>query len=422
MRVLFAVNPSRTVFFYMVPLAWALRAAGHEVRFATQAGFADTITQAGLTAVPVGRSYDLTTGRTRMGDIDDDRAGIPAPYDAFDDPTKANWEHLRSAMAGKGLDSHKYENFPIINGLVDYARSWEPDLVLWEPYCYAGAIAAKASGAAHARVLVGPDIFGQVRRLYRRLMAEQPESERSDPLADWLGSYGRKHGFEFSEDMITGQFSIDQFPKSLRVLADGLDYVHMRHVAYAGPAVVPSWLREPPKRPRIGFTMGLSATEVYSGYNVDMTEILTALSDLDVEVVATVAESEQAKLGRVPDNTRIVSFVPWPSLVPTCSAVVHHAGAATMVTTAMHPVPQLTLYYHFDQPTNARKLVAQGAGLALHTSEATGENVREHVRRLLEEPSFRERAVSLRDEILAEPSPAQLVPQLEALTLKHRTR
>jgi hypothetical protein len=31
-RVLFTVNPERTIFLSMVPLAWALRTAGHEVR------------------------------------------------------------------------------------------------------------------------------------------------------------------------------------------------------------------------------------------------------------------------------------------------------------------------------------------------------------------------------------------------------
>jgi hypothetical protein len=44
------------------------------------------------------------------------------------------------------------------------------------------------------------------------------------------------------------------------------------------------------------------------------------------------------------------------------------------------------------------------------------------VQRLLTEPRFTERATALRDEILALPTPNQLVPQLEALATKHRTR
>jgi UDP:flavonoid glycosyltransferase YjiC (YdhE family) len=102
--------------------------------------------------------------------------------------------------------------------------------------------------------------------------------------------------------------------------------------------------------------------------------------------------------------------------------VIHHAGAATLATTARHPVPQLSLHYHFDQPFLARRLAEQGAGLEIHTTKATGDNVRDSVQRLLTEPTFRLRAKALADEIHALPSPGQLVPQLEALTTKHRTR
>ena len=48
MRVLFATYPERTHFLAMVPLAWALRTAGHEVRVASQPTFTDVITRAVL--------------------------------------------------------------------------------------------------------------------------------------------------------------------------------------------------------------------------------------------------------------------------------------------------------------------------------------------------------------------------------------
>ncbi|MGW2199942.1 nucleotide disphospho-sugar-binding domain-containing protein, partial [Streptosporangium sp. NPDC001682] len=119
-------------------------------------------------------------------------------------------------------------------------------------------------------------------------------------------------------------------------------------------------------------------------------------------------------------NARLVSYVPMHALVPTCSAVIHHAGAATLATTALHPIPHLSLHYHYDQPILARKLADHGAGLELHTSQATGPAVRENLLRLLTEPSFRHRAHDLRDEIHALPSPNQLVPRLEELAAKHR--
>jgi glycosyltransferase (activator-dependent family) len=421
MRVLFVTNPEKTVFKYMVPLAWAMRTAGHDVRFASQPMFTDEITQAGLTAVPVGRSLDLRRMMELGGDADETRSGIIPPYDAFADPAKATWDYVKPAMAEAQVDWHQFDNFPLIAGLVEFARYWKPDLVIWEPMTFAGAIAAKACGAAHARLLFGIDVYGGFRQLYKRLMAEQPEAEQADPLGDWLAAYGRKYGYDYSDDMATGNFTIDQFPRSLQVEAEDLDYVRMQFIPYGGVAVVPKWLQEPPKRRRVALTLGLSATQVYNGYNVPVADILNALSDVDIEVVATIAESEQDKLGRVPDNARVVSFAPMQPLAATCDAIIHHAGAATLATAARYPIPHLSLHYHYDQPILAKLLTGQGAGLDIHTTEVTGDNVRAAVLRLLDEPRFAQRAEALRDEMFALPSPNELVGTLEELTTKYRT-
>ncbi|MBB5958533.1 glycosyltransferase (activator-dependent family) [Saccharothrix tamanrassetensis] len=423
MRVLFAVNPEKSLFPYLVPLAWALRTAGHEVRVASRPGFADVITRAGLTAVPVGRdqAHDrrLVAGGMTPEAMQEARSGMGPPYDVLEDPSKADWEYLRDEHLEAVRVWHRPENFPLIAGLVEFARAWEPDLVVWEPTTYAGPIAAKACGAAHARFLWSVDAFGLTRDLFLKLKAEQPAGEQVDPLADWFSSYGRKYGFEFSEDMTTGHFTVDQIPPSLRDPAD-LHYVPMRYVPYGGAAVVPPWLWAAPEKPRVALTMGLSATRVFGGYDVPLQEILDELGDLDIELVATIAESEQRKLTRVPANTRVVSYAPLHALAPTCSVVIHHAGAATLTTTALYAVPQLSLHHHWDGPMLARGLAAQGAGLEIHTTRVTGRAVREAVLRLLHEPGFRDRAADLRDELRQLPTPNQLVPEIELLTAKYR--
>jgi len=425
MRVLLTTNPLKTVFLHMVPLAWALRTAGHEVRFASQPSFADTITQAGLTAVPLGRDHTRLWSPAAGSAKEDavaERVGIPEPYDAFDNPEKGTWDYLVPGIQGAIQRKHKLEAFPVISDLVDYARSWEPDLVLWDPLTYAGAIAAKASGAAHARLLFGIDIMGGVRQLFLRLKAEQPEDERTDPLAEWLGSYARKYGGEFTEDMAVGHFTIDQLPLSLQTEAEGLHYTRTQYIPYSGPAVVPNWMRTAPRRPRVVLSLGNTATTVYDGYAVDVQAILDNLADLDIEIVATIAESEQHKVTRVPENTRVVSYVPLHALIPTCDAVIHHGGAGTTGITARFGVPHLVLHDHYDQPILAEKLSTHGAGLGIHFTQATGPKVRENLLRLLHEPTFRRRAADLRTEIHAIPSPNEFVSQLEELATKYRNR
>ncbi|WP_186776765.1 activator-dependent family glycosyltransferase [Streptomyces salinarius] len=424
MRILFTTYPERTHFLLMAPLAWALRTAGHEVRVASQPKFADTITRAGLTAVPVGPDRDLWQILTRdpswlgQGDSGDS----PPPYDAAGrEPEDIGWEYLRDGYAQQVERWHKTSNVPMTADLVAHARAWRPDLVIWEPVTYAGAIAAKAVGAAHARLLFGIDVYGVTRDHFLRLRARQPEDRRQDPLADWLGGYARKYGGEFDEEMITGQFTVDLVPEILQRRAERT-YVPLRYVPYGGPATVPRWLWEKPARPRIALTLGLSGTGHGGGYDVGVQGVLDALAGLDVEVVATIAEAEQHRLERVPERARLVPFVPLDALTATCDVVVHHGGMGTLATTALRGLPQLTLPWDTDEPLLAAGITGAGAGLTLNPKQATVGEVRDAVARLLTEPEFRAGAARLRDRFLAAPTPNDLVPELERLVSEHRTR
>jgi glycosyltransferase (activator-dependent family) len=413
-RVLFATCPDKSIFQYLVPLAWALRTAGHDVRVASQPRFADVITQAGLTAVPVGRDHDIHRALETAPDKQvSAREGLPPPYDAAVEPSKATPEHLQSGYDYHVKWWHKMDNLPMVAQLVAYARHWRPDLIVWEPRTFAGAIAAKAIGAAHARMLWSMDVFGVTREQYLRLDTGKP-----DPLAEWLGGHARDYGTQFSEDMVTGQFTIDQLPESLRIAAD-LQYVPMRHTPYGGPATVPSWLRSPAKKPRVALTLGLTATEKFTGYTVDIGQILAALADLDIEVVATLTDKTKNALPPIARNTKVIPYVPLHDLAATCSAVIHHAGAATLATTSLHGIPQLSIPYHFDQPALARKLTEHGAGLQIGSAHATGAAVREALLRLLDEPHFLANAQKIRDEMLAMPAPNEIVPRIEELTAAH---
>jgi glycosyltransferase (activator-dependent family) len=419
MRVLFTTYPQKTHFMAMAPLAWALRTAGHEVCFASQPKFCDVITQAGLTAVPVGANRDL--GQILARDANWFRIGLngmPVPYDSVDWPRdQVTRSYLQDGYEIQVPKWHRMSNVPLVADLVDFAQAWQPDLIIWEPSTYAGAIAAAASGAAHARMLFSVDSFGVARQRYRDLSPEQP-ADSHDPLADWIASYGPQHGFDFSEELITGQFTISLVPPSLAVEAD-LHYLPVRHVPYAGAAVVPAWLRAEPGRPRVAITMGISTADL-TGEVVDLPDVFTELADLDIEIVATLSEAAQRSIPKVPDNVRMVSYVPLHALVPTCAAVMHHGGFGTLLTTAAHGRPQLILPWNNDGQSFARRVAAQGAGLALHVFQGSGRPVRDRLLRILGEPKFQLAADRLRAEIAAMPTPNEIVGDLVKLTAAYR--
>ncbi|GAA4542293.1 nucleotide disphospho-sugar-binding domain-containing protein [Amycolatopsis samaneae] len=407
MKVLFCALPQLTHFYATVPLAWALRTAGHEVRYATSPEFAEAVTDAGLTAVPVGPAD--------AGDeeeIDEEApAGLPAPYDLAETlPGPDGWTEGH-AEAFDAMVTYAFGEFnaPILADLVALARSWQPDLVLWEPFTYAGAIAAGACGAAHGRVLFGTDFLGVT---HEWIHAHVPD----DRLARWLADTAADHGVPYAEHLRNGHFTVDQLPAPLRLTSPEIEYVPARYVPYGGPAEVPAWLRETPSRPRVALTLGTSATVEYGGYTVRVPDLLTALSTMDIEVVATLA----GPLPELPDNVRAVPFVPLDALAPTCSAAIHHGGFGTMLTFARHGVPQLTLPHDFDSPLLGRALAGLGAGLTVAPAQASGRRIRWSVEKLLVDEGIRTAAAGLATGIAAMPSPNDVVARLEELTTKHR--
>ncbi|WP_037671841.1 activator-dependent family glycosyltransferase [Streptomyces griseus] len=420
MRVLLTSFAMDAHFGGLVPLAWALRNAGHDVRVASHPAMTDGITGAGLTAVAVGRDHTHDAMLRRAG------AGIFAFHQ---DPDYLENRHERLDLEFlKGHDTimtglfySQMNDDALIDDLVDFARFWQPDLVIWEPFTFAGAVAARVTGAAHARILSFPDLFQRARQVFFDRLSSGPAEHHEDSIREWLTWTLARFGHSYDETMTTGDWSIDQMPPSIRLTPTGLT-VPMRYVPYNGliPTVVPDWLRDDPGRPRVCVTLGLTVRKTDFPNAVSVDEVCDAIADLDVEVVATLDATEQENVGTVPDNVRIVEHVPLDALLPTCTAIVHHGGAGTWATAAAHGVPQVALGWIWDAVYRARRLEELGAGLHLGSAELTAEGLRGKLVRLLKDDAFTVNAGHLREEILAAPAPNDIVPTLEALTVEHR--
>jgi glycosyltransferase (activator-dependent family) len=418
MKILIASMPHPTHFQPMLPLAWALRAAGHEVRVAGHPDLTPTATGGGLTVVPVGRPgwyrddvYEPELYARLMGNGASDFLG------AFDwprtDPAAWSWEGLLGME--KVLISALFAGInhdPLIDELVAYARRWQPDLVIWEQLTVAGAVAAELLGVPHARFVYGLDFIGRARQEFVRLRDLQPLAHREDPTREWLEEVMRQRGGTWTERLRTGTFTLDTAVPSTRLDVEG-HTVSLRYIPYNGPSTVPEWLREPAGRRRVCLTLGLS-NEI-EDTTLTVGEILAGLADVDAEVVATLGTDDAAAVGDLPENVRLVDFVPLHDLLPTCSAIVHLGGLGSRLTASYHGVPQLVLGNGYDTMIVARRQEELGAGLCLPADSATPEAIREHVVRLLDDPTLAAGAARLRDEMHAEPSPADVVVTLERM-------
>ncbi|OLF11301.1 activator-dependent family glycosyltransferase [Actinophytocola xanthii] len=432
MRVLFVTCLNRSQVYLMAPLAWAMRTAGHQVEFAAQPDLADAIADVGLTPAPVGRP---------MPGLKDDLAEAePAedPVAPAGDP--ASWEKPVQSGYGwgdpAGVFDHLVPEFfrlltsdSFVEDLVEHARRWRPDLVIWNTLAFAGPVAARVTGAAHARMPWGVDALAQVRAGWRQAHAEQGANAPDDPMRTWLGPFLERHGAHFDEEMVLGQWTIDPAPAWVHHHPGaGVHYVPVRQIPFNGTATVPDWVREPPARRRVCLTLGVSHRESH-GIEASADDLLEAVADLDAEVVATFSPKQLDALSAIPDNVRAVEFVPLSALLPTCSAVVHHGGTGTFATALASGVPQLVVpgtYWHekwWGPVAQGNGLEARGAGVYVTDSDhLTPGLLREQLVRVLDDPSFARNAERLRVEQAAVPSPNEVVPLLERLTAEHRAR
>ncbi len=453
MRVLITVFPSTAHFLPLVPYAWALQSAGHEVCFATPPGF-DTgvaepdfqkiINGAGLAAVACGLPAPLSLhdrAYPGYGDLLPNRAETQRLVAALgiDDPAdRAAWDLFYHFSMLTIRDYHPPQPRQDINAIVDFARQWQPDLVLWDPWFPCGAVAARASGAAHARVMLAADYTGWAHERFRARGVPSILAEAMRPLAE-------RHGVPADDNLLLGDWTIDPLPAGMR-LPTAVPTVASRYVPYTGVVEQADWLQERPARPRVGLTLGVSTRMFVKGDWGRTAKIMEAVADLDVEVIATLNANQLADVpGGVPANVRTYDYVPLQQLLPTCSALISHGSIATVVAAMAHGVPQLicdtdepTRVYgtatdgdidwefrchrHLYSTMTADFLAARGAGARLDHQTQTPEQIRSAIRQVVSDESYARNAALLRDEWAAPPSPADLVPVLEKLTAEHRRR
>ncbi|MER5962898.1 nucleotide disphospho-sugar-binding domain-containing protein [Streptomyces sp. NPDC002057] len=422
MRILFAVAPLTAHLYPSVPLAWALQSAGHDVRVAGNTGLVGEITAAGLTAVGIGEP-DSPLAPITDEELDrfSEALGFE-PGSDFDRLWRATRYYLVAAYKRYHPDAEGRQG-PADN-LVEAARSWRPDVVVWDPACPVGAVAARECGAASVRMLWGPDYFGWIRRTLagRKGDPVSAAGAESDPLAALLAPVFGRFGHDFSDDLLFGDVTVDPIPAQLPG-PEGLRRIPMRWVPYTGAGPVPEWLARPPERPRVCLSLGVTGRAVHDGRDERVAAVLEAVADLDVEVVATVNTAQLGPDPSVPDNVRIVDYLPLTQVMPTCSAVVHHGGFGTFFAAAAHRVPQLIVGEDLGSALNStRYLESRGAGVTLHADGLSAAEVGKQLSRLLTEPSFREGAAAVHADLTAAPGPGELVPVLERLAARRRDR
>jgi UDP:flavonoid glycosyltransferase YjiC (YdhE family) len=163
--------------------------------------------------------------------------------------------------------------------------------------------------------------------------------------------------------------------------------------------------------PPVVFTLGTSAVSVAGSF---YEESVTAVAALRRRAVLLVGRDPRNRPSRLPDGVIAIDSAPHDQLFPRAAAIVHQGGVGTTAQALRSGRPTLVVPHAHDQPDNAFRVVNLGVGRELYPRRYRAPRVAAHLRALLEDPRYAERAVLVGRQIRAEDGAARACDVLVA--------
>lgn len=317
----------------MVPLARAFRQRGHEAVIATG---------------PAMAHLEHTVVMP----------GVPAPSDLGPPPP---WLPERDGVLKVPLWSAPLVVASAAN-VLDFARTWRPDVLVRETSEYGGQIAAEVLGIPHALVDIAPfapleiplldELMDKVRARFG-VGAVDPVLTAGLAPASW---HPAQHHFRVPIEPVP----IDAVP-----IDEG------EH----GPEIVASfgtnawWLMPDSKLPHV---------------------VVEALGRVGARSVVAIGHGEWT--GPRPSNVRLEPEIPQQRLLGTAKVFVTHAGYSGVREALTAGVPMVAVPLFADQPRNADRIQDLGLGVRVDVKGLTADVLAERIRHVLNTKTYHDTA------------------------------
>jgi len=252
-------------------------------------------------------------------------------------------------------------------------EDWRADLVVRDPNEYASAIAAERHGVPHVRVAIGLAFTEG-----GALTLASPALEEREPG-------------------ITARIAASPYLSCFPPTFDPADHEVRRYhdpAHEAPPEPLPEWWPGD-ERPLVYVTFG-SVAGAFAAARPLFGEAVRQVAALPVRVLLTLGR--ELDVGDVPENVHVEEWVPQADVLGRAAAVVHHGGSGTTLGALAHGVPAVVVPLFADQPFNAIRITATGAGL-----HATVDEIGTRLERVLADPAYRKGAERLAAELRSLP-------------------
>ncbi len=194
------------------------------------------------------------------------------------------------------------------------------------------------------------------------------------------------------------------------------------NVRYVGPQLDdPEWAE--PWAPALGGDRPLvlvAMSTTFMDHVGQLQRAVTALAGLPVDGLATTGPAVGPEQIDAPANVTVVRSAPHGAVLGHAAALVTHGGHGTVMKALVAGVPILCLPTGRDQPDNAARLKARGAGIKL-SKRAAPRRIRAAVQRILDDPSYAAAASRLGAQLRAESDSGAALAELEGLARRDRS-
>jgi len=397
-RFLFSVAGGYGHFHPLVPLARALKQAGHEVAFAVGASLRPMAEAAGFRVFQVGGNFK---GDAEYEQFKVEQATMPLALESELTIYTRLWCGITPRLRTPQL--------------VDIAHRWHPDMFIRESAEYGAAIAAERLGLPHAAVSVMASLKAQM--IFEREAAEQLDPIRKswglepDPTLTSLYRYLYLcySPPSFSVQDIGGWEAPGLMPPIIH---------HIRPQLFdnTGDESLPGWMEQLPQQPTVYVTLGTEVNKEPGVYPDVLQTIVEGLRDLPLNLIVTVGrDNDPSDLGPQPANVHIERYIPQSLLLRECDLMVMHAGSNSLLAALDARLPMVLIPLIADQFFNSE--VAERLGLAqtVQLGQLTPSTIRAAAEEVLGNPIYRQNVARLQAEMHALPDDEYAVALIEGI-------
>ena len=159
----------------------------------------------------------------------------------------------------------------------------------------------------------------------------------------------------------------------------------------------------------------VSLSTTYMHHETTLERVLSALDGLPVRALVTLGGGLEPEEVMAPPGVVVDRYVPHIAVLPSAALVITHAGMGTIMASFAAGVPMICMPIDRDQPLNADRVQALGAGRTV-AAGATVEEIRQTILGALASEALRAGARRMAEVVASYRRGAQAVEAVESLT------